>query len=262
LSEHQEKSAQIYDQGYKPWNGQLGSIHTRFLVIAFNQLRLAWREKWFRRLILGSMIPLVVFCVLVVFRNLLPSRASGLVDIWANFWAIQVFFSVLMVYFVGRRAVGEELRTGAMVVYFSRPVNFVQYLFGKWLAIFIGVVSVTFLPGFVLAIFRLLAEPAIDMIDFFRWLAILLGLVILLGLCLGMVMLALSSLTKRGRTAGILWIVLYFIGGAVASGLNQGFDQTAYYAVSFTEASIHLAKGLFGAKYQMIDMGYFILGQL
>ncbi len=90
--------ARIYDQGYRPFEGQLASPRSRFLVIAMNELRLAWKEKWFKRLLWVSFIPLIVFAVLVViqarFSMLLDKE---LADIWQSFWGIQLFFSMLMV---------------------------------------------------------------------------------------------------------------------------------------------------------------------
>ena len=43
--------ARIYDQGYRPFDGTLASPRSRFWVIAVHELRLAWKEKWFRRLL-------------------------------------------------------------------------------------------------------------------------------------------------------------------------------------------------------------------
>ncbi len=255
--------ARIYDQGYRPFEGQLASPRSRFLVIAMNELRLAWKEKWFKRLLWVSFIPLIVFAVLVViqarFSMLLDKE---LADIWQSFWGIQLFFSMLMVYFVGRRAIGEDLRTGALTVYFSRPVSFMQYLVGKWLAIAVAVIGVTLLPGLVLAIFRWLAEPATGTAVFARWAGSLVLLSALLGLTMGWVMLAVSSLTQRGRAAGIVWVIIFFVSAGVAEGVTQATGIQALEALSFVRSNAQLAEFLLEGQGSWLQALWMLLGQL
>lgn len=254
--------ARVYDQGYRPYRGALASPRSRFAVITANQFRQAWKDKWFKRLLWMSFIPLVVFCVLVVVRARFRGLGGGIQDVWVSFWNVQMFFSMLMVFFVGRNAVGEDLRTGALVLYFSRPVSFVQYLAGKWLAIALGVVGVTLLPGLVLAVFKWLAEPDTGVVQFLGWVGSLFVLTVLVCLALGAVMLAVSSVTQRGRAAGIIWIVMFFVLGGVAQGVAQAAGVDALEAISYTQASVRLAGYLFEQGRSGLDALWFAAGQL
>lgn len=253
--------ARIYDQGYRPYQGGLASPHSRFAAITANQFRQAWKDKWFKRLLWLAFIPLVVFCVLVVVRARFR-LGGGHWDVWSHFWGIQMFFSMLMVFFVGRNAVGEDLRTGALVLYFSRPVSFVQYLVGKWLAIALGVVGVTLAPGLVLAVFKWMAEPGTGFVQFLGWVGSLLVLALLVCLSLGAVMLAVSSVTRRGRAAGIIWIVMFFVLMGVSQGAAQAADIHALEALSYTQASIHLAGYFLEGRGPGLDALWFAAGQL
>jgi len=256
--------ARIYDQGYRPFEGQLASPRSRFLVIAMNELRLAWKEKWFKRLLWVSFFPLAVFAVLVVIqaRFSMLLNKDDLADIWKSFWGIQMFFSMLMVYFVGRRAIGEDLRTGALTVYFSRPVSFMQYITGKWLAIAVAVIGVTLMPGLVLAIFRWLAEPATDLAAFAGWAGSLVLLSALLCLTMGWAMLAVSSLTQRGRAAGIVWVIIFFVSAGVAEGVAQATGIQAFNALSFAKANGQLAEFLLDGEGSWLQALWMFLGQL
>jgi ABC-2 type transport system permease protein len=257
--------ARIYDQGYRPFDGTLASPRSRFWVIAVHELRLAWKEKWFRRLLWVSYFPLMGFGVYVLllarFEGLV-SEMSNMGDVWQSFWGMQMFFSMLVVYFVGRRAVGEDLRTGALTVYFSRPVSFAQYLTGKWLAIAVGVAGVSLLPALLLSVFRWLAEPATGAVTFAGWVGSFLILSILMCLTMGWIMLAVSSLTQRGRAAGIVWIILFFVTAGVAEGVARGTGYFQLEALGFSKGNMSLAAYLLEGKGTLLDAAWMLLGQL
>jgi len=74
--------ARIYDQGYTPFQGKLGSVRTRFLAIARNELRQAWKGKWFRRLVWMSFFPLVGFAVFAFVQTLLKVQGFAGFQFW------------------------------------------------------------------------------------------------------------------------------------------------------------------------------------
>jgi ABC-2 type transport system permease protein len=254
--------AKIYDQSYRPWKGELASPRSRFLIIAANELRQAWKDKWFKRIVWFSFGPLIVFAVLTVVAARFAALGGQMPDVWIPFWDVQMFFSMLMAFFIGRGAVGEDLRSGALVVYFSRPVSFIQYLTGKWMAIAAGVLGVTLLPGLVLAVFRWLAEPDATAVDFLRWMGALLALSLLLALCMGWMVLAISALAGRARAAGIVWVILFFVSFGVAEGLSNATGIYELNATGFSQASKHLAGTLFGGDGSFARVFWFTAGQL
>ena len=254
--------ARIYDQSYRPFAGDLASPRSRFLIIAANELRQAWKSKWFKRIAWFSFGPLIVFAVLVVVAARFAALGGQMEDVWMPFWGIQMFFAMLMVFFIGRGAVGEDLRTGALTVYFSRPVSFMQYLAGKWLAVAVGVLGVTLVPGVVLAIFRWLAEPDTGLLDFLLWLGSLLLISGLAALCMGWVILAVSALSGRARAAGIVWVVLFFVSFGIGEGLAEATGIYELNALGFGQASEQLARGLLGGGGTLGEVFWFSLGQL
>ena len=254
--------AKIYDQGYQPFKGELASPRSRFLIIAGNTLRQAWKSKWFKRIVWLSFGPLLVFAVLVVVASRFEALGGQMEDVWIPFWGIQTFFSMLIVFFIGRGTVGEDLRTGALTVYFSRPVSFMQYLGGKWLAVAVGVLGVTLLPGVVLAIFRWLAEPDSRLLDFLMWLGSLVLLSGLMALCMGAVILAISALSGRSRAAGIVWVILFFVSFGIGEGLYNATGIYELNAAGFGAASEQLASVLFSGDAELTDVFWFSVGQL
>lgn len=258
----QNNHAKIYDQGYRPFQGQLALPGTRFWPIASNELRQAWKEKWFRRLLWGAFIPLVVFCVLVVISARFPTVDLEIGSLWLEFWSLQTVIAGFMIFFIGRGAIGEDLRTGALSAYFSRPVSFVQYLVGKWLAISVGVLGVTILPGLVLATFKWLAEPDSGIVQFLSWMG---KLALLTGLAcgaFGMVMLAISSLTRRSRMAGIVWLAMFFMSSGLAEGLTDATGLTQFVILSPFESNVRMANFLFESQGSLSDAFWYVLSHL
>jgi len=235
-----EQTARVQQLVYRPYQGPLESLGGRFRVVAAHQLRLSLKDRWFRRLLLGSFFPLGVFAVIVVVQSRISQALGRVLDLWQPFWGIQLFFALALTYLCGRASIGEDLRTGAATVYFTRPLTRAGYLWGKWLGVALPVMVVTLGPALLLATFRLLVEPAATAALFLRWLAAAALASLLVAATMGWVMLGLSALTRRARAAGFLWIGVVVGGSALAGGLAETLDDSLWRALSFTEGSAHL----------------------
>ncbi len=256
-----QAEARIVDQGFETYSGPLTSVGFRFWAVAAGQLKLAWKEHWLRRVLWMAAMPLVVLSVLVVVQGRMGASFGHLLQPWKIFWGMQVFFAVLVTYFVGRRAVGEDLHSGAMVVYLSRPIGLMGYAFGKWLAMAVFILGVTVVPGLLLALACWLSTGT----SVLRFLADIVGLLVgggLLALSFGCLMLAVSSLTRRGRTAGILWIGLVFVSAGLADGLAHGTGLTWLRAVGLGEGNARLTLWLLGEESSALDAAAGLAGQL
>ncbi|HOX42859.1 MAG TPA: hypothetical protein PK668_04630 [Myxococcota bacterium] len=239
--------ARIYDQGYHSWSGPRGAVGTRFWIVAWHEIAQAWKNKWFRRVVWIAFFPLGVFSVmLIVYSRLGGFVQAGPADIWIQFWGVQQFFAMLVVYHLGRNAIAEDLRTGALGVYFSRPVSFAQYLGGKWLAVALGVGGVTLAPGLVLAAVQALVGQETGPLVFLRSTAAVVVLSALLAAVEGAVVLAISSLAPRGRVAGIAWVLVFFLSAGLSAALAEGTGLPVLRMVGFPDAHARLAEWLFG----------------
>ena len=253
--------ARVYDHGYEPWTGKRRAPAWRFLVVASNEFRLAWKSKWFRRVAVVSFFPLGIFSVISLVQGRLQA-VSDLLDLWDQFFGTQLIFAMLMVYYLGRNAIAEDRRVGAMPVYFSRSLSFNQYLLGKWAAIAAAVFAVILGPGLILSLFRWAVEPNVGFWLCLRWIGGLALLSAMVALSQGAVVLGLSALVKRGRTAGILWAVLYFVSSGLASGLASGTGLAGFRAIGFVESSTNMASVVLSDAPWHADLNYQALGLL
>jgi hypothetical protein len=237
----------IVDQGFEPYTGQRTSLSSRPLVITAGQLKLAWKETWLRRLLWLAAMPLVVLAVLQVIKARFGGL-GGVFPLWEIYWGLQSFFALLVSYFVGRRAVGEDLHSGAMIIYLSRPISLFGYSFGKWLAAALAVAVITIAPGWLLAWLRYVTESSASLGRLVRELGALLAGGMMLAFTFSLVMLAISSLTRRARASGILWLGVVFGSAMAAEGLARTWDFVELRALGVLEGNVRFTLWLLGQE--------------
>jgi len=237
----------IVDQGFEPYGGTRTPIRTRPLIITAGQLKLAWKETWLRRLLWMAAMPTVVLVVLQIVKAHFGGL-GGVFPIWEIYWGLQTFFALLISYFVGRRAVGEDLHSGAMIVYLSRPVSLFGYSFGKWLAVALAVAVITIAPGWLLAWLRYVTESGAPQGQLMRETGALLVGGLTLALTFALVMLAISSLTRRARASGILWLAVVFGSAMAAEGLAQTCNLVELRALGVLEGNVRFTLWLLGQE--------------
>ncbi len=247
MAEAGADTGRILDQGYRPFTGARRSPARVPWVIALEELRQAWKEKHFRRVAWAALLPLLFFGVLVFLKRFMPMVGFG-GDEGVRLFRVQQFWSVFVVFYVGRNAIGEELRTGALELIFSRPVSFARYLAGKWLALVLAVLGIIAAPVCLLGLFELLWSPGIGLADFARLVTSVLFASVLVGLAQGALMLAISALAGRGTAAGVVWVLLYLLLGGVAEGVSHATSSLEALALSLNGAGGGLFSNLMGSS--------------
>jgi ABC-2 type transport system permease protein len=237
----------IFDQGYQHWQGHLSGHVWRWLVITRRGVRTQWGKKSTRRVVVVALLPALLLGLFLVFWGLLEQKSEFLaplllllrglpdelragprkfrVPVWTlafdSFLRIQTFFSMILVLIVGPDLVSQDLRFGALPLYFSRPLRRLDYFLGKLGVIGFYLLAVTVVPivlAFVLGIcfsldFGVLRETAQ-----------LLGLSVAWGLLVvvssGTLMLAVSSLSRNSRLVGGAWVGIWLVSAVAAGALT------------------------------------------
>jgi ABC-2 type transport system permease protein len=133
----------------------------------------------------------------------------------------QAFLMVLVVGIVAPPLISQDLRTRAYLIYFSRPITRLEYIFGKVgvVAFFLSVISA--LPSLLLYLVGLLLSPSLG-VAFETWdlpLRILLGTATMV-VPTTLLALAISSLTLESRYAAFAWFAIWIIGHVTYSALT------------------------------------------
>ncbi len=137
---------------------------------------------------------------------------------WA--WLLMTFFrypqSLLVVFLIGFIAPGlisRDIRSRALLLYFSRPIGKREYLLGKLMIPAIFLMLITTLPALTLYVFGLFLSPDLTVVMDTWDVPLRIGaasLVLILPIC--SLALMLSSFTEESRFASFAWFAVWVLG--------------------------------------------------
>lgn len=228
--------AAIHDQTYRHWEGTLRTSQARWWTIAWAGTKLVIRRKIFLLLVLGP--PTIHFLVraaqIYAFHQLriMPLGPIG-PQFFHQFLMGQSFFLVIFCIFVGSGLIAHDLRDRALQFYLSKPVTRLDYVLGKLTIVLLFLAFVTLIPGLLLFILELSFGDAGEFLRNHYWLlGSIIGFSLMLTLPLGLMILALSSLTHNGRYAAIGFAAIGMFSPVLAEMLRATFRSAEFMVVS------------------------------
>ena len=263
----------IRDLGYKAYEGKLLPHRSRYLVLVWHTLALAWSARLIKLTLIASLFPMLV-CGAVMFGKLkLMHSLSGanvpirLEDpgslVFTLFYWCQIWFALSISLRVGAPAVADDIRTGALQFYFSRPVTRLHYLVGKVMAVATLIVAVTAVPALLLALFRvgLSRDP-----EELRTTLPLLGQTLLFAPLMAAVLslppVCLSSLARRPGVVRALWAMVFFFSWIFGEGMASATDVQWFALLSLPTDLLLVGQHLFGHEPSHAVPWYLPLGVL
>ena len=245
----------IIDQGYQHWAGKLSGHRWRWLAVTRHGVKIALRSYFLRYVLLAAWAPALVLVTTLSAWGLVERKSKiahmfiefmrfmnpGVIanpryyraEVWrlayGYFFHVELFFAMILILLVGPGLISRDLRVNALPLYFSRPLRRIDYFLGKLgvVATFLGMVLI--LPAIVAYIFGLLFSVDLGVVrDTF---GILVGAVaygLLICVSAGMLILALSALSRNSRYVALLWLGLWFVGNVVSSVLTGVHHQQRY----------------------------------
>jgi ABC-2 type transport system permease protein len=160
------------------------------------------------------------------------------VEVWTicyhYFLLAELRFSMLLVLMVGPNLISQDLRFNALPLYFSRPVRRIDYFLGKLgiITVFLGLIVIV--PSMIAYGLGLLFSLDVTIIrDTFRLLLASVAYGVVISVSAGLLILALSSLSRNSRYVALFWLAILMVSGIVATVLNAVEHQQrarAFYA--------------------------------
>jgi len=148
--------------------------------------------------------------------------------IWS--WLLMSFFRysqailiLMIVGFVAPSLVSQDLRSRAYLLYFSRPIGRLEYIFGKLAIPAAYIMFVSTFPAVMLYFFAIMMSPSAD-VFWTTWdvpLRILVSTVVLI-LPTASLALMLSSLTEESRYASFSWFAIWVLGHGAWMAIRVG----------------------------------------
>lgn len=240
----------VYEQSYRSHEAREPLRQIRFWPILREGLRLLLARR--ALLILGMLawLPMVARVIQVYVVTRFPEAGRVLpVDgrLFGEFLNQQLGFVLLMMIFSGAGLIAEDLRSGAIVVYLSRPLTRRDYVLGK-LGILLSVgLVVTLVPGALLYLAAVSLAPDSFLEVRLVWIAPAVALQSL-AMCLvfGLLLLALSSLSRSARVAGLGFAALVLGLELIQVIVQANFDLPAVALLSLQSDVRVVGEALFG----------------
>jgi ABC-2 type transport system permease protein len=197
----------IYEQKYRKYDARAPLREARFWPITREALRMLLVRKAYLALLAVSWLPFLVRSIQIYFVTRFPQAEQALpIDgaMFGEFLHWQIFFTVLIVIFGGAGLVANDLRSGAILVYLSRPLTRRDYILGKLGVLMALSLSVTLMPGLSLYGVAVGLAPRKFLVLDLLWIGpaiVLQSLVI--SLSVSLLALAVSALSRSARVSGL-----------------------------------------------------------
>jgi ABC-type transport system involved in multi-copper enzyme maturation permease subunit len=248
----------IYDQGYRRYEAR-GPLHQiRFWPITREALRLILAKRAFLGLLAVSFLPFIVRVIQIYIVTRFPEAGRVLpIDgrLFGDFLNQQIGFTLLLSIFGASGLVANDLRTGAILVYLSRPLTQRDYIAGKLLVPLALNLAVTLVPGLVLYFVGLALAPEQYLKWDLWWIApAVVAHAVAVSLVVSLVVLAISSLSRSARVAGLAFVGLVFGLEMVRLVLQNAFNRKEAVLLSLQADLQALGVALFGVVNRQLDI--------
>ena len=210
----------IHTQNYRHWEGTLETQgHTRWWIIAKAELKLLAQRKFVRLIVaLPPLIYIFAHAMLVYVINQVPGVEFPF-KIDSKFFqgflfriepVPSTFFVALVAIFGGSGLIATDLKNNALSLYLSKPISWIDYLIGKFVAIGILLGCLTLVPGLLLFLeHSLLVGTSFLKENYWIPFAIV-AYSVIITLSTSLLMLLFSSLTTNPRYAIIGFSAVWF----------------------------------------------------
>lgn len=256
-----EATGQVSRKGYARWEGRRATRKLPWWPITRTGIKLAFSKKRFKAFFAFAFLP-AVFTLggiyiserLEDFRTYLRG-ADRFLEVNPGYF-MQYFtngslflFIIVIMALAGSGLVADDLKNNALQLYFARPIRKRDYLLGKMSVLVFFITLLTFLPGLVFLIFKLIFSGSFKFLSDYPWLP--LGVAaesVLLVAFFSVYTLALSALSKNSRYVMVLIAAIYYF-SEVLFGILYGIFRSPYTTlVSFKRNINQVSAVIFGQK--------------
>lgn len=223
----------IYEQTYRRWEARGPLRSVRFWPITREALSLVLAKRAFIGLLVLVWIPFVVRVIQVYVVTRFPDIGrivplNG--QLFGEFLKLQGLLTGLLTIFGGAGLIANDLRTGAILVYLSRPLTRRDYVLGKLAALMGLNYSATLAPALLLYVTAVGLAPGVFLKWELAWIAPMIVLyATLICLVLSLIALAISALSRTARVAGLAFagsmVGLEIVRGVVVGILDSPLAQ-------------------------------------
>lgn len=245
-------SSQIYEQHYRRLDASIPLRAQRWIPIAREGLKALVGMRAFLGLIAIAWLPVFGRLVQVYFTTRFPeARRVVPVDdkLFFDFMAMQLPWMLLMSAYAGAGLIANDMRTGGLLLYLSRPLTLGDYILGKVSILFASLSMVTLVPG--LALFlgaRSLAPDVLGAAANLLLVPKIIAFSLVMILPTTGLVLVMSALARNPRFAG-LGFFFVFVGSTVAQAIAWRATRSPFAGlISIQAAMRRVGEAVFAVK--------------
>lgn len=259
----------IFDQGYQHWSGELTGHGWRWLAIARHGVRIGMKNRLLRIMLLIAWLPAVVLAFFLCVWGLIEQKSElvqplvpfigGIVgddivaeakahrvEVWTlaydYFLMVELRLSMIVILLVGPGLISRDLRFNALSLYFSRPLRRIDYFLGKLGVVVYFLSLVLVVPSVIAYMLGLLFSLDWTIVrDTFSLLLASVGYGAVMSVSAGLLILALSSLSRNSRYVGLFWLGVWFVSSIVGTVLQTVNEERRMHHASRQAAEARYA---------------------
>jgi ABC-type transport system involved in multi-copper enzyme maturation permease subunit len=242
----------IRDRGYFHWDGAFIERRWPWWPIARQGIRLAFKMKFFRFVFASSLVPGVVFLAGVYiserledFKSMFHGRAALLSinpAFFKTYYTVDffLFMIVLIMLFSGAGLIADDIKHNALQLYFARPIRKRDYFLGKAGVLWFFLLLVTFVPGILFILFKLIFSGSFDLLRSYPWLPLsVLAESLVLTVFFSLYTLLLSCLSPNRRYVSLLVFGVYVFSD-ILFGIFYGLFRSPVCALLSIKSNLQL----------------------
>jgi len=242
----------IFDQGYQHWNGEMRGLTWRWLAITQHGVRAGLQNRYVRMLLLAAWSPALALAAMLsiwgllerksdlikpiiqslafLSRQMIASPKDYRLQVWTlsydYFLLIELRLSMLLILLIGPNLISQDVRLNALPLYFSRPLRRLDYFLGKLGIITTFLAMVIVAPCIIAYVLGLLCSLDITIVrDTWRLLVSSVAYGLIVSISAGLLVLALSSLSRNSRYIALFWLGIWIVSGLTAASLEEAYSK-------------------------------------
>lgn len=247
----------IREKGYHSWTGELNTTGILWMPMFRYGIRTVAKKKFSKGLYALMMVPFIIFMIALWAAANPELRAFRGIARWLQ-WGDDAFFHtfftnhnivflfIMMAVFAGAELISNDIRTNSFPLYFARPLERRDYIFGKYAIVLFYLLLFSVVPGVMLYIFKFIFTGKL-VIQFHVLLGLLLVPVIS-SVFIASITLMISSMTGNARHVKIFIFMAYMFSAGLAQTTVELFGNSHFYMLSMHHNIMQMASFIFGLK--------------
>jgi ABC-2 type transport system permease protein len=228
----------IHDQSYRHYEGTRLPPGRGWAIVMRQGLKAMMDRRFFLIVLIAAWVPFIVRAVMIygattsaAIARYAPVDAS----LFLHFLHYQGIFVFFVTIYVGSGLMANDRRANALQIYLARPLHRSEYILGKLLVLVAYLGLVTLVPALLLVLVQVALSGSLQFVSANSYVipAIVLASTLQITVC-SVTMLALSSVSRSSRFAGILYTGAIFFTDAIFGVLTiiTGSTRVAWTSIT------------------------------